>query len=288
LRRDNQGKKPPMPLTYSTRPPSPAGKRLALELRRIREQRGMSGDTVARKMKWSPSKVSRFERARTCVQPADVTKLLRLYQVPEARVQELTALAERAWGERNLEENARFEVAEVLAWAPLAVPLLLRTQSYHEAVLSTVQRVTPVSPGAIREAVSRNTTWQDRLTGDSPLTVRAVLDESVLRRQFGSQPVMKAQVTYLAKLARQKNVDLRVLAPDGGGPSFLPPFTYTRYADSREDLPTADEVETTTLTDPWLPEAEGDVWLHFLAFEQLAGAADQPADHLKRALADWS
>lgn len=46
---------------------SPVGlrARLAAELRDIREASGRSGDSVAAALRWSPSKISRYERART-------------------------------------------------------------------------------------------------------------------------------------------------------------------------------------------------------------------------------
>jgi len=45
--------------------PTVRRRRLAAELRGIRESRGKSGDAVAAALKWSPSKISRYERART-------------------------------------------------------------------------------------------------------------------------------------------------------------------------------------------------------------------------------
>jgi len=268
--------------------PSPGGRRLASELRRLREAAGVSGEVAARKLGWSASKVSRIENARTCVSPEDAGKLLGLYRVPDETVRSLTALAVRAWGERDLAENARFSVAEILAWAPSSVPLILRTPDYHAAVLGTLTQVTTLSPGMIRAEVDRNAIWQARLAGESPIVVRAVLDETALRRSFGGPAVMAAQAGYLAEMDGMENVDLRVLPLARGGPSHLPPFTCTRYADSVDDLPVTDEAEVATLAGPWRAESERDVWLHWLAFAQLAGAAEPAADHLKSALAGWS
>src|SRR5207248_943647 len=52
--------------------------RLAAELRGIRESKGKSGDTVAAALKWSPSKISRYERARTGLRPREVGRLVRV------------------------------------------------------------------------------------------------------------------------------------------------------------------------------------------------------------------
>jgi hypothetical protein len=52
--------------------PTVRRRRLAAELRAIRERKGRSGDRVAAALKWSPSKISRFELARTGLNPAEV------------------------------------------------------------------------------------------------------------------------------------------------------------------------------------------------------------------------
>ena len=53
-------------------------RRLAVKLRGIRESKGKSGDAVAAALKWSPSKISRYERARTGLHPREVERLTRL------------------------------------------------------------------------------------------------------------------------------------------------------------------------------------------------------------------
>ena len=59
--------------------PTVRRRRLAAELRGIRESKGKSGDSVAAALKWSPSKISRYERARTGLRPREVERLLDYY-----------------------------------------------------------------------------------------------------------------------------------------------------------------------------------------------------------------
>ena len=68
-------------------PPSPTvrRRRLAAELRGIRESKGKSGDAVAAALRWSPSKISRYERARTGLRPKEVERLLDYYQITGPR-----------------------------------------------------------------------------------------------------------------------------------------------------------------------------------------------------------
>src|ERR1700733_13207168 len=79
-------------------PGSPAvrRRRLAAELRGIRESTGKSGDAVAAALRWSPSKISRYELARTGLKPQEVERLLDYYKVTGARRDLLLGLAEDA------------------------------------------------------------------------------------------------------------------------------------------------------------------------------------------------
>src|ERR1700746_2688355 len=71
-------------------------RRLAAELRGIRESQGKSGDAVAAALRWSPSKVSRYELARTGLKPQEVGRLLDYYDITGSRRELLLALAEDA------------------------------------------------------------------------------------------------------------------------------------------------------------------------------------------------
>src|ERR1700676_1639582 len=76
--------------------PTVRRRRLAAELREIRESKGKSGEAVAAALKWSPSKISRYERARTGLRPRDVERLLDYYQIAGPRRALLLELAEDA------------------------------------------------------------------------------------------------------------------------------------------------------------------------------------------------
>ena len=81
-----------------TTPASPMvrRRRLAAELRGIREGNGKSGEAVAAALRWSPSKISRYERARTGLRPREVARLLDYYQITGPRRELLLGLAEDA------------------------------------------------------------------------------------------------------------------------------------------------------------------------------------------------
>ena len=76
--------------------PTVRRRRLAAELRGIRETKGKSGDAVAAALKWSPSKISRYERARTGLRPREVERLLDYYGITGSHRDLLLGLAEDA------------------------------------------------------------------------------------------------------------------------------------------------------------------------------------------------
>src|SRR5258708_21886480 len=76
--------------------PTVRRRRLAAELRILRENANRSGDAVASALGWSPSKISRYERAKTGLRPAEVARLLDYYKVRGDKRAALLALAEDA------------------------------------------------------------------------------------------------------------------------------------------------------------------------------------------------
>jgi transcriptional regulator with XRE-family HTH domain len=127
--------------------PAVRGRRLAAELRRLRERTGLTGEEVAERLGWSGSKISRIELQRTGVKDADLHKLLDLYGVGEGRRQELQALAHES-SQKSLMEiitanfpanyaaylRAEAEAQSVWNWDPQIVPGLLQTPEYARAV----------------------------------------------------------------------------------------------------------------------------------------------------------
>ena len=61
------------------RAPSVRGRQLAAELRRLRDALRLTGEEVAERLGWSPSKVSRIETGTTAPSAADLRQLLDTY-----------------------------------------------------------------------------------------------------------------------------------------------------------------------------------------------------------------
>ena len=77
--------------------PAVPRRRLRTELKRARQQAGLTQEAVAAEMDWSLSKIIRIETGSVGVSTNDLAALLRLYEVDSAeRTEDLVALARAA------------------------------------------------------------------------------------------------------------------------------------------------------------------------------------------------
>src|SRR5262249_60396521 len=151
-----------------TMPGSPTvrRRRLAAELREIRESKGKSGDAVAAALRWSPSKISRYERARTGLQPREVERLLDYYQITGARRDLLLVLAadaaQKGWWEEYADSlspdyqqfiGLEHEASSIAIWHVDVVTGLLQTEAYARHIISSYSRVEPLAPAMIERMV---------------------------------------------------------------------------------------------------------------------------------------
>jgi len=274
--------------------PTVRRRRLAAELRRLRERSGLTGDEVAARIGWSPSKVSRYELARTGLKPAEVLRLLDLYGVHGPHQAQLLALAQeatqRGWWEDyadvlpaeyadliGLEAEARSSAT----WQIDLIPDLLQTEAYaREVSYRFRQRLSPLPPSQIERQVQARMLRQQVLYQDPPLELSVVLDESVLRRQLAEPAVMRAQLERLGELAQRPNVTLRVLPLAGPYPIVTGSFVLLRFGTAHEaQVPMhPDVVYTAHLVSNLFFEGELDTYQYQHAFELLAEESLRPTD----------
>ena len=265
-------------------------RRLAAELREIRESRGRSGESVARALKWSPSKVSRYERARTGLRPQEVERLLDYYQITGPRRELLLGLAEDAtqkgWWEElgdHLSENYQqfigleHEAASMAIWHVDVVTGLLQTENYARHIIGSYGRVEPLAPSMIGRMVGVRLRRQ-RVLEREGLQLSVVLDESVLRRRIGTDAVMYEQLRYLAEAADRPNLTLQVLPLDGQHAIFGESFVIFGFgADGTDDdAMLQDVVSTEHMISGSTFEGERETYLYRIAFQMLSGASLDP------------
>jgi transcriptional regulator with XRE-family HTH domain len=273
-----------------TEPGSPTvrRRRLAAELREIREAKGKSGESVAAALRWSPSKISRYERAKTGLRPREVERLLDYYGVAGDRRARLLALAEDAtqkgWWEDYgdiLSEDYRqfigleYEAASLAIWHVDVVPGLLQTEAYARHIIGSYSRVEPVAPRMIGRLVKVRMQRQDVLDREG-VDVSVVMDESILHRRIGDRSVMHEQLMQLAEKAARPNINIRVLPLDSQHTVFGESFVIFGFEADDDDPMLQDVVSTEHLRSGFTVEGERDTYLHRIAYQMLADASLDP------------
>lgn len=274
-----------------TTPGSPTvrRRRLAAELRAIRESTGKSGDVVAAALRWSPSKISRYELARTGLKPREVEKLLDYYGVTGPRRALLLTLAEDAAQRGWWEEYAEFlspdyqqfiglehEATSMAIWHVEVVAGLFQTEAYARHIISSYNQVEPIAPGMVDRLVKVRMQRQRVLTREPRPQLSVVLDESILRRRVGNEVVMHDQLKRLMHEADRPNVSLRILPLNAQHSVFGESFVIFSFGPDN-DAAMQDVVSAEHLRSDFSIEGERDTYLHRIAFQMLANASLDPA-----------
>ena len=274
-----------------TMPGSPTvrRRRLAAELRAIRESKGKSGDTVAAALRWSPSKISRYELARTGLKLREVEKLLDYYEVSGSRRVLLLNLARDASQKGWWEEYTDFittdyqqfiglehEATSIDIWHVEVVSGLLQTEAYARHIVRSYNQIEPIAPGMIERLVKVRMQRQQVLTREPPVDLTIVLDESVLRRRVGDRTVMQEQLKRLVEVGDQPNVTLRVLPLEALHTVFSESFVIFRFGQDADAI-LQDVVSAEHLKTDFSVEGERETYLHRIAFQMLRDASLDPA-----------
>ncbi|OLT12986.1 hypothetical protein BJF79_03540 [Actinomadura sp. CNU-125] len=200
--------------------PTIRGRRLALELRTMRERCGLTQAEAARRCGWSKNKLSRFEDPSTRPSDEDVRALLQMYGVDPDRHQAILNLTKDSWqhgwwtGFRDaftgnfimLEDQAPL----ICSYETMLVPGLLQTPEYARTVIDGARPGTEetdldrlVAARMARKAILRRST---------PPECRFVINEAALRQTVGGEDVMRKQIGDLWSTATSHaNVTIQIL-----------------------------------------------------------------------------
>ncbi|GGY10166.1 transcriptional regulator [Streptomyces minutiscleroticus] len=218
--------------------------RLARRLRKGREKAELTQQQVAESFGWSPSKVIRLESGTKPANVPDVMVLLNAYGIAGEEAEQLIELARVA---RQPSRYARYkdimspefeaflayeESASVIRdFARNVVPGLLQTEEYAEEVLKSFD----VPEAELDTRVALRMDRKKVLENETKFFY--ILDESVLRRQVGSEATMRRQYEALAMANARPNVKV-MFVPFKAGlyPFFRAPYTILEFPDSREEL----------------------------------------------------
>lgn len=220
------------------------------------------------------------------VSPGDVRDLLSLYEVSADEVEQLVQVAresrEKDWWQSygdvlpewfEVYIGLESEASRLYVYEAELIPGLLQTEDYAGALL----RSHPITktPDETEQAVRLRRARQDRLNGDAPVGLDAVINEGALRRLVGGVDVMRAQLQQLVTATALPNVTVQVL-----------PFTVGAHAGINGsfhvlEFPDADDprvVYIDNLTSSLYLERSREVGRFRLAFEQLQAASLGPTE----------
>jgi hypothetical protein len=260
---------------------------LGTQLHRFREAAGVSPEAAGFEIRASRSKISRMENGRVRFKERDVTDLLTLYGVTDAKTRDgMVELVRQAnapgwWSKYGDIMADWFEAYVGLEMAASVIRTfelqfvhgLFQTEDYARAV--TRLGHTTASAEEIDRRVNMRLKRQDLLTGTEPPQVWSVIDEGALRRPVGGPAVMQAQLKRLIEVTQLRHVTVQVVPFSRGGHAaaggsftvlrfgepevpdvvYIEQLTSALYLDKREDVDHYLEVMNHLSTEALTPAA---------------------------------
>ncbi|GHF05275.1 transcriptional regulator [Amycolatopsis deserti] len=261
-------------------------RRLASELRRLREAADLTIDEVAEKLECSASKISRIETGHVGVTPRDARDMLELYGMTGDEREALVQLAREArkpgWWQAYKEVftgtfvGLEADASSLRAFQALLVPGLLQTEPYARAVIRAMRPDAEESD--IQRRVAARTARQQLLTDPNPPEYWAVIDEAVLHRVVGGPEVMAHQAERLLAVAQLPHVTIQVV-PFGAGahPGMEGPFLILGFPEQADP----DVVYVDSTSGGFFLELPPDVRRYILMFDHLRATALKPDDSVE-------
>lgn len=259
-------------------------RRLARELVRLREAKGLTIEQASAAVGISASHLSRVERAQVGVRLPVVKLLLSTYDADARTVAHLTDVAKeatvRGWWQKYAgsipEQYATYigfeaEAEQIWNFEAAAVPGLLQTPDYTRAILHG--GASRISDEETERRVEVRLQRQQLLTQPEPPKLWFVLDESVIRRQVGGPKTLAATLRRIVEVAALPHVDVQVMPfAVGAHPGTPGSFVVLKFAEPT-DSPV---VYIETMAGDLYPESQEHITGVILAFDRLRAMAMPP------------
>ncbi len=275
----------------STKPPTIQRRRLAAELRLLRERAQLTLEEVGQKLGWSVAKISRIETAVVGISSKDLGRVLDLYDVEGDRRTALLSKTRTARTKGWWDAYAEFVPSDYIDYIELEAQLsgmrsydahvihgLMQTEGYaREVIRAGVMGLS--SPAEIDRRVEVRLTRQRLLTREeAPMRFWTVIAEPALMWVMGTPKVMADQYDKLREFAGLNNVTLQVLpASAGAHPATTGSFDILEFPSPHED----DAVYVETMTANRYVESDVEIYRYSLAFDHLRAQALSPSDSVE-------
>ncbi|WP_406690031.1 helix-turn-helix transcriptional regulator [Saccharopolyspora sp. ID03-671] len=229
-----------MPVDANTM--TPRARALAAAIRTVREECGISGRELSKRLGMSHGTISHWETGRRVPTPEDVASLLTAAGITGAEKRRIVDLAKHAsepnWltvgmpgipqqlaGAVECERSA----SAIYQWAPMLIPGLLQTTDYARALL----KAAGLPPNEIEARIMVRIARREAITRKTPLDLHVLLGENALRDRIGSSEVMVDQLRHIRELMLRDNVTVQLVRPSvGWHPGVLGPFVLYEFPDS--------------------------------------------------------
>ncbi|MFF3845727.1 helix-turn-helix domain-containing protein [Streptomyces sp. NPDC002328] len=272
--------------------PTVRRRRLGQELRKLREDKGMTAEQVADRLLVSQSKISRLENGRRSISQRDVRDLCGVYEVEDQRIVEsLMQMAKdsrqqgwwHAFGDvpYSVYIGLETDAASLRVYDPQVVPGLLQTRQYAETLIAGALPETV--PAEIEKRVQVRVRRQERISAEeNPLRLWTVMDEAALRRVVGNKSLMRDQLEHLVEQSQLPHVTVQVIPFDmGAHPGLNGQYAILEFPDASDSSVVYIEGVTSDL----YLEKPNDVQKYSVMYEHLRAQALN-VEHSRQFIAD--
>ncbi|WKU46622.1 helix-turn-helix transcriptional regulator [Streptomyces sp. VNUA116] len=190
---------------------------LTAEIAKLMRQRaGMTQEEVGAHIGYTGSAVSALERG---TQPATERMLDGLEKAIGGGIGIFTAAKKYLMLDKyptHFRDYAGLErkALSVSSYMTFVVDGLYQTEDYARAIIGS--SYPPLPEARVEELVEARMARKAIFDREPTALLELILEESVLRRPFGSREIMRNQLIYLTECAKRRNVTIQVLPMDRG------------------------------------------------------------------------
>ncbi|TDC58526.1 XRE family transcriptional regulator [Actinomadura sp. GC306] len=214
------------------------------QMRRMREAKGVTQQSIADHTNISKAQVSRIENGTRRATRSFVEQVDRLLGADDALV--------KLWEDLNRNGHpvplwfswpeVETDAAVLVSWEPMLIAGLVQTPAYASALLRGNEE-------AVAARLSRQEIFT-RSEGRTPPDLVLLVDEQALRRPVGTSETMKEQLEHLLELSLLPNITVQVVLESGEHDGNTGAFTIATMDDRSEVAYIETAIHAITTDDP--------------------------------------